>query len=462
MNAHAPWYNADRVAQPGSVILTEWKAQRESARSGQVQASTPIGDIKPGAEMFDILTGSYGQMGAGIPVTEHSVMAIGAVYACVSIIGGALASLPFHLYKRLAEGRERFDSDLWWLFNESPWPTWTAASAWSFATQSIGLKGDGFWRIHRVSPFSNAIQGFEPYHPDRVFVIQEKGRNYYTVTNVNGTQETIDQDDMLHFPGIGFDGRRSITPIRAALRPAGGIALAADEFASAFFRNGARPDFALTTPGKLSQDAAQLLRTTWADRHSGPSNAHLPAVLSGGLDVKELTMSAEDAQLLSTRQFQVQDIARIFGVPPHMIGYTEKSTNWGSGIEQMSIGFVRYTLRRYIDAMAQEINRKIWPRSRIYFGEHNTDALLDGDSKAQAEYFAKALGGPGNQGWMTINEIRRLKNLKPIDGGDKLVFAGASQSSLKPTQPDIEDPEDPETDPLPEEEDAPDAQAAGQ
>jgi HK97 family phage portal protein len=446
MNAPATWYNAERVAQHGSTILTAWRAEREASRAG-IQASTPISEIVPGTAMYDIMTGNYGDTGAGMPVTEQTVMAIGAVYACVSIIGGALAALPFHLFKRVEGGRERFDSDLWWLFNESPHPNWTAASAWSFAAQSIALKGDGFWRIHRRAGNSQKIEdirSFEPYHPDRVSIVEGNGLRAYRVINTDGTVENVNTEDMLHFPGIGYDGKRSITPIRAALRPAGGIALAADEYAGSFFRNGARPDFALKTPGKLSDDAAKLLRSTWAQRHGGASNAHLPAILTGGLDVQQLTMSAEDAQLLATRQFQVQDIARIFGVPAHMIGYTEKSTSWGSGIEQMSIGFVRYTLRRYIDAMAQEINRKIWPRSRIYFGEFNADALLDGDSKAQADYFGKALGGPGTQGWMTINEVRRLKNLKPVVGGDKLIFAGAAPA------------------PQPEEDDAPDAETADQ
>lgn len=427
MNAPATWYNADRVSQPGSVILSNWLAERQAARAaGSPQASAPVSSITAGSEMFDILTGGYGIGGAGVPVTEQTVMAIGAVYACVGLIGGALAALPFHLYKRVAEGRERFDSDLWWLFNESPWPNWTAASAWSWAAQSIALRGDGYWRIRRVSPWTNAIEGFEPLNPARVQPLRENGETVYLVQNDQGTIETVAAADMLHFPGVGFNGLRSLTPIRAALRPAAGIALAADEYAGAFFKNGARPDFALTTDGKLTDDAARLLRETWAARHGGASNAHLPAVLTGGLKVQQLTMSAEDAQLLATRKFQVEDIARIFGVPAHMIGYTEKTTSWGSGVEQMSIGFVRYTLRRYLDAIQQEINRKIWPKSRIYFAEFNADALLEGDTKAQAEYFGKALGGPGTQGWMTINEVRRLKNLKPIAGGDQLIFAGAA------------------------------------
>lgn len=448
-NSATTWYNADRVRQPGSTILTEWRAQREVERQSgsSPNNSVPVSDIKRGSEMFDILTGGYGFQGAGVPVTEQTAMAIGAVYACVSIIGAAIAALPFHLYKRTDVGRERYDSDLWWLFNESPSPAWTSASAWMYAAQSVCLKGDGFWRIRRVSPYTNAIEGFEPYHPDCVGVIQEKGRNYYPVVNSDGTTETIDQDDMLHFSGIGFDGKRSITPIRAALRSAGSIALAADEYAGAFFRNGARPDFAIKHPKDPSPEAIKLLRETWAMRHQGAANSHLPAVLVGGMEVEQLTMTAEDAQLIATRKFQVEDIARILGVPLHMIGATDKTTSWGTGIEQMSIGFVRYNLRRYLDPMMQEINRKIWPRSRQYFGEFNVDALLDGDTKAQTEYFAKALGGPGNQGWMKPNEVRRLKNLPPVENGDVLIIAGTTPAPTNtPTEND----------------DAPDAQATGE
>jgi len=463
MNAPAPRYTADRVNQSGSVILQAWKAEREAEREAArntPQAAVPISTVTPGTDMYDILTGGFAGSGAGVPVTEQSIMAVGAAYACVGLIGGALAALPFHLYKRSVDGRERYENDIWWLFNESPCPAHTASSAWQYAAQSIGLKGDGFWRIKRVTPWTNTIEAFIPHHPDRVHVVQEDGRNYYQVQNDKGTIEIVDQDDMLHFTGIGFDGKRSISPIRAALRPAGGIALAADEYASAFFKNGARPDFALTTPGKLDPEAANLLRTTWASRHGGPSNAHLPAILAGGLDVKQLTMSAEDAQLLTTRKFQVEDIARIFGVPPHMIGYTEKASSWGSGVEQMSIGFVRYTLRRYLDSIKQEINRKVWPRSRLYFGEHDTDSLLEGDAKAQAEYFAKALGGPGSQGWQALNEVRIRKNLKPIkEAWADTVQRSGSAVTVPDTasEPDTTDPEQPT-----ENADAPDAQTAGQ
>lgn len=152
----------------------------------------------------------------------------------------------------------------------------------------------------------------------------------------------------------------------------------------------------------------------------------MPAVLQGGLKIEQLTMTAEDAQLLGTRQYQTEEIARIFGVPPHMIGHTAKTTSWGAGVEQQSIGFVRYTLMRHLDQIRQEVNRKVWPRSRLFFAEHSLDALLEGDSKAQSEFFSKALGGPGAQGYMAVNEVRRLKNLPPLDGYDEIPRAGGT------------------------------------
>ena len=445
----------DLTAGPhkSSRVLGAWLASQPGAavRAGIVAADVapvPASEITRGTEMYDMLTGAMGG-GTGVPVTERTAMAISAVYACVGLLGGAVAALPFHVYKRQKDARERIDSDLWWLFNEEPWPTWTAASAWSWATQSIGLRGDGFWRIHRVTPYTNAIEGFEPLHPGAVFVERVDGRNVYTYTDIDGRLFTVDQADMLHFPGIGFDGLRSITPLRAALRNGAGIALAADEYAGAFFRNGARPDVALITQKSLDATQAQQVRESWADKHRGVTNASNVAILHGGWDIKQLTMSAEDAQLVATRQYQVADIARTFGVPSHMIGHTEKSTSWGSGVEQMSIGFVRYTLQRYLDAMRQEINRKVWPRSRQYYAEHDTEALLEGDAKAQAEYYSKALGGPGAQGWMRINEVRALKNLPPVAGGDKLVMAGSAAPATKPTEPPADKPEgdDPAADP---------------
>lgn len=365
----------------------------------------------------------YGWLASGAQgvVSEAQAMRVGAVFASVAIVAGAIASMPFHLYKR-TEGndRARYDSDLWWLLNESPEPAWTAASAWHYALQSILLRGDAFRQIHRASAYSPRIIGFEPIHPDAMQVERIDGRNRYTfwVRTSAGTVEkrVKDQDDILHFPGIGFDGLRSLTPITAALGNAASLALEADRHATAFFKGGARADHAIVVPPtvKINNDQLNQYRDTWAEQRQRYTDTGVPPFLTGGMDIKKLTINSRDAQLLETRGQSVEDIARIMGVPPHMIGKTDAATSWGSGIQQMSIGFVRYTLGRHLDNISQELNRKLWPRSRLFFGEFNRDALLEGDSKEQAEYFGKAAGGPGTQGWMTINEIRRLKNLPPL------------------------------------------------
>lgn len=404
--------------------------ERDRAERAPIVATThdSVTGIR-GSELYSWMTG--GLASSGTAVTEKSAMGVSAVYASVGLIGGAVAALPFHLYERTGDGRQRYNSDLWWLFNESPTPAWTSASAWQFTLQSILLKGDGFWKVERASRLSPKIIGFSPIHPDCILVERNDGRNLYIVSE-DDKRYSLDQDDMLHFPGLGFDGKRSLTPIRYALRQAAGVAIAADDHAGAFFRGGARPDHAIEVPQDVRVNAEQLerIRDSWSRQRAGYGTNGLPPVLTGGMKVQQLTLNAEDAQLLETRQFGVEEIARIFGVPPHMIGKTDASTSWGSGIEQMSIGFVRYTLRRHLDAISQEINRKVWPRSLRYFGEFNTDALLDGDSKTQADFFSKALGGPGAQGWMTINEVRRLKNLQPVEGGDQLIFAGATNAQV--------------------------------
>lgn len=388
----------------------------------------PTSDGVKGSELYEWLTA--GMRNAGVAVTEQTVMSLAAVVSCVDLIGASIASLPLHTYERGADGaRQRIDTDYKWLFNESPWPNWTASSAWRHYSQAVGLHGDEFWIIRRRR--GNEVIGFEPQHPQCATVLKQSGGRLLYVFQHEDGRDVLEQEDVLHFPGVGFNGVRSMTPLRYWLRNAAGINIAADDFAAAFFSNGARPDFALKTTGSLDPDAARLLRETWTQRHQGPSNAHLPAVLTGGLEVQQLTLNAEDAQLIATRNLQVSQICMIYGVPPHMIGHTEKATTWGSGIEQMSIGFVRYTLRKHLDAVQQEINRKLWPRNNRVYAEFSTDALLEGDSAAQAAYFAKSLGGPGAQGWMTINEVRRLKNLPPVDGGDRLIFAG----SEAPAQP---------------------------
>lgn len=380
------------------------------------------------AEMSSTLSGwvTSGLSAAGVAVTEETAMRVSSVYACVNLIGGAISSLPLPVYQRTSTGRERAQHDYWWMLNEQPCSEMSAAVFWEYMTGSLLLHGDAFARIERASAMSPKIVGLKPVHKSRVEVVHEEGSLWYRVWNDARTSvEVVHQDDMIHVPGAGFDGKTGMSQIKHALRQPAGIALAADEYSANFFRNGARPDFAIEVPGAVTAEQQDMIRSTWAERHGGLSNSHLPALMVGGAKVHELTMNAEDSQLIDTRRFQVEDIARIFGVPPHMIGHTSASTSWGTGIEQMSIGFVKYTLQRHLVKFEQEINRKFWPADTRYFAEFNTSGLERGDYKSRNEGYRIALGRAGEPGWMTVNEVRRMENLPPIDGGNTLSQASA-------------------------------------
>jgi HK97 family phage portal protein len=198
-----------------------------------------------------------------------------------------------------------------------------------------------------------------------------------------------------------------------------GIALATDSLSGHFYANGAAPKHVIQTDKEMDQEQVEQLRNEYKRKYAGTNNAGMPMVLTEGLDIKEMSMTSADAQLLESRKFQVIDIARAFGVPPHMIGAQETTSSWGTGIEQMSIGFIRWSLQPYINRIRQELNRKLFRRASP-FVEHKMEALLAGDSKAEGEYRRQAIGGSQGPGWMTINEVRATMNLPPIPGGDTL------------------------------------------
>jgi HK97 family phage portal protein len=377
----------------------------------------PLTSGTRGSELSQLLTN--GTSYAGPAVNERTAMTVSAVYACVRLIAGAIASMPLPIYQRTKDGREKIDHDLWWMLNEQPNPDMTAAVFREYIVSSKLLYGDGFAVIHRKNPYSPVIDRIEPVNPLYIQVKRIEGRRLYIVYALDGTAEVHEQDDILHFPGIGYDGLRSISPIRYAARQAIGLSLAAEEYSARFFSNGARPDIALEVPGSLAQEQIDLLRDAWANRYGGVSNSHLPAIMSGGMKVHELTMNAVDAALIATRQFQVIDIARIYGVPPFMIGDIDKTSSWGSGVEQMGIGFVKYTLQPHLTRMEQEMNRKFFKTSKN-FCEFNTAGLERGDIKSRYEAFRIALGRAGEPAWMTQNEVRRIENQPPVPGGDEL------------------------------------------
>lgn len=359
--------------------------------------------------------------------SEREAMAVTAVYACTSLISGAIAALPMNIYRRGSDGdlSQDFSHDYWWILNEQFCPRWSASAGWSFMTASKLLHGDGFAEILR-SRRDGLVLGLVPLHPSRVRVIAtpDGGRLIYeiqpdpTVDVKDATSSKIrvlDQDDVLHVPGFGFNGLRGMPALRNSLRSSGRLAISAQDFSANFLQNAGRPDFALKTPGNIDDDKYEQLQDRLAE-HRSPANAGRPMILEGGLDIKELTMPMEDMQLLETRRFQVEEIARAFNVPPFMIGHTEKTSSWGTGVEAMGAGFVRYTLRDHLNAFHNEINRKFFRRPN-FCAEFDTAELERGDFKSMAEGVRIAIGRAGESAVMSVEEGRRKLRLpKKMDG----------------------------------------------
>lgn len=368
---------------------------------------------------------------SGESVTPLTAKRSSAVYACVNLIAGTIASTPLPVYQRTAAGRERVDHPVWWMLNEQPTPAMTAASFWEFMIASMLLKGDGIAEIQRVSRGSTAIKAIVPLEREEVVISEGvEGRLVYAYRE-DGKTRGILQEDILHFPGYGFDGLQGESVIKYAARQAVGTALAADKFSGGFFSRGAAPSVAIEYPAGVAPkpEQADFLRKQFDEKYSGVDNSHRPLVLVNGGKVSQVSLNPADSQLLQTRQWQVIDIARAFGVPPILIGEAEKTSSWGSGVAEILRAFLTFTLNPRLVMIEQELNRKLWPTRERYFMEFNRAGWLEGDNAAQADYFQRALGGPGAQGWMTINEVRRLKNLPPVAGGDELMKAGAANAT---------------------------------
>jgi len=343
-----------------------------------------------------------------------------AIYACVNLISSAIMAMPVNVYNvDVATGeRDRsFTDPLNWMFNEEMSARWPSSAGWEFLACSLLFEGDAFAKIRR-DRMSRPI-GLEPWHPwlvqngptqdgsRMVYRFEPEFINGVTIGNV----EILDQDDVIHIPGFGFNGWRGVTPLRHSLRNAGALAIATQDYAGNFFANSARPDFALVSDNNVSESVAAEYRKMLDERHRSPANAHRPMVLGGGLKVQTWSLSASDMQLLSTRQFQIEEIARAYGVPPFMIGHTQNNTSWGSGVESMGKGFVRYTLRQYLHKFEVELNRKMF-RTAARKAEFDTSDLERADTTALMNSLRVAVGRAGETRLMSVNEARGVLRLK--------------------------------------------------
>ena len=401
----------DLTARPqGSRVLGAWLSEREGAaeRAGIVA----LGENSTGSLNLSELTAMIGASSvsaSGASVTADSAMKVSAVYGCVSLIAGAIATLPLGVFERTAEGRDKADHPYWWLFNEQASEGWTSSAAIEYIISAKLFYGDGFGRLIRAK--GGRVLGWEPLHPLSVYPFRHDGKILYRVTKSGEAPYTLDSSDVLHLPSLGFDGLTSPSPITYAAREAIGTAISAQQFSGQFFAGGANFDYALKTASKLDTEQLNQLKASLLGRAQNGGRG--PLILSGGLEPAQLSVNSKDAEILATRLFTVEEICRVFGVPPHMVGHTDKTTSWGSGIESQGIGFVRYTLQRHLTPMAQEINRKLWPVRERFFVEHITAALERGDLKGRYEAYRIAMGRAGEMPFMDANEVRRLENMPP-------------------------------------------------
>ncbi len=370
----------------------------------------------------------FGRSTAGKRVNEFTAMQTTAVYACVRILAESIAGLPLHVYAYRGEGRERVPGHpLFTILHDAPNPEMTSFVFRETLMVHLLLWGNAYAQILRDR--AGRVAGLYPLLPNRMSVNRdEAGRLYYTyqrVTDENpnfkrGGEVTLSSADVLHIPGLGFDGLIGYSPIAMA-RNAVGMTLACEEYGASFFANGARPGGVLQHPGVLKDPAK--LRESWQAVYGGAANTGKVAVLEEGMTYQQIGIPPEEAQFLETRKFQVNEIARLYRIPPHMVGDLDKSSF--SNIEQQSLEFVKYTLNPWVVRWEQALQKSLLlPEERKrYFIRFNVDGLLRGDYQSRMQGYAV-----GRQnGWLSANDIREMEDMNPIpadEGGDTYLING--------------------------------------
>lgn len=369
-----------------------------------------------------------GSSAAGKSVNERSAMQMTAVYACVRILSESIAGLPLHMYQYEEDGSKKkaVEHPLYHLLHDEPNPEMTSFIFRETLMSHLLLWGNAYAQIIRNG--KGDIIALYPLMPNRMKVERDaKGQLYYEyqtmkedAPTMKGAVYQLDPSEVLHVPGLGFDGLVGYSPIAMA-KNAIGLAIAAEEYGSKFYANGAAPSGVLEHPNVLKDPAK--VRDSWNAAFGGSSNSHRVAVLEEGMKYTPISISPNEAQFLETRKFQINEIARIFRVPPHMVGDLEKSSF--SNIEQQSLEFVKYTLNPWVCRWEQALQRALLDDDEKgkYFFRFNVEGLLRGDYQSRMNGYAIAR----QNGWMSANDIRELENIDRIPaelGGDLYLVNG--------------------------------------
>ena len=368
----------------------------------------------------------FGGTTSGKAVNERTAMQTSAVYACVRILAESVAGLPLHVYERTANGSKstKPSHPLYRLLHDEPNREMTSFVFRETLMSHLLLWGNAYAQIIRDGRgFPIALY---PLLPDRMAVDRnESGELVYTYQSDRG-QVKLRRENVLHIPGLGFDGLIGYSPIAMA-KNAVGLALATEDYGATFFANGANPGGVLEHPGVIKPEQADRLRESWQSQFGG-ANAHKVAVLEEGLKFHQMSIPPEQAQFLETRKFQINEIARIFRVPPHMVGDLEKSSF--SNIEQQSLEFVKYTLDPWVVRWEQSLQQVlILPSEKAtIFIKFNLDGLLRGDYQSRMQGYSTGI----QNGFMSVNDVRGLEdmNLLTAEEGGDLHFVNGNMVKL--------------------------------
>ena len=365
---------------------------------------------------------------SGKTVTERSAMQMTAVYSCVRILAEAIAGLPLHLYTYKEDGgkEKAIGHPLYLLLHDEPNPEMSSFVFRETLMTHLLLWGNAYAQIIRNG--KGEVVALYPLMPNRMTVDRDSsGQLFYSYQMNNSDAPTmktgtviLKPSDVLHIPGLGFDGLVGYSPIAMA-KNAIGLAIATEEYGAKFFANGATPGGLLEYPGTVKDP--DRVRESWNKGFSGSQNAGKVAILEEGMKYTPISIAPEQAQFLETRKFQINEIARIFRVPPHMVGDLEKSSF--SNIEQQSLEFVKYTLDPWVVRWEQSLSRALFTpeEKKQYFFKFNVEGLLRGDYQSRMNGYATAR----QNGWMSANDIRELENLDRIpaeEGGDLYLING--------------------------------------
>jgi HK97 family phage portal protein len=381
---------------------------------------------KPGrwfVELFGASTKS------GVQVTEETALGHSAVYACCNVLAETVASLPLEVYEKMPNGDNRLAEDhpVFELVNSAPNGFQTSYDFRSAGQICLGLRGNFYARVVRDGMMRP--ERLRPLVGDSVRPVLVDGDQIFYV--ISGEKEPVAGDDIIHIKGISMDGVKGKSPIQCA-RESIGLGLSANNYSASLFSNGTRLAGYIEHPTKLTKEQADSLKDNWKANNTGIENAGGVAVLQGGMKFVPTSMTADDAQFVQTMKLSVEEIARIYRVPLHLIGSLDKATF--SNIEQQSLEFVIHTVRPLVKRWEQELNRKLFriDERKRFSVRFNLDALLRGDSRARAEFYTKLF----QVGALSSNDIRKREGMNPREGGDEyyvqLNMAGTAENVGEP------------------------------